>query len=136
MSQSTTSRILYIDDDSDDCYFLGLSLSEAGTATDLVCATDAEEAISYLNSADATNLPSLIILDLNMPKWNGRQTLSYIKNQPRLSHIPVIILSTSENRSDQEACSSLGATSYFKKPFHYEGYRQIINSFMPLLGIS
>ena len=136
MSQSTTSRILYIDDDSDDCYFLGLSLSETGTAADLVCATDAEEAISYLNSADTANLPSLIILDLNMPKWDGRQTLSYIKNQPRLSHIPVIILSTSENRLDQEACTILGAASYYKKPFHYEGYKQIINSFRPLLGIS
>ncbi|HEU4634235.1 MAG TPA: response regulator [Flavisolibacter sp.] len=135
MSQST-SKILYVDDDSDDCYFLGLSLSETGTNADLVCATDVEEAINYLNSADANNLPSLIILDLNMPKWDGRQTLSYIKSQPRLCNIPVVILSTSENKLDQEACTVLGASSYYKKPFHYEGYKMIINSFMPLLGIS
>jgi CheY-like chemotaxis protein len=134
MSPSTTSKILYVDDDSDDCYFLGLSLSETGTKADLVCATNGEEAISYLNS-HSSDLPSLIILDLNMPKWDGRQTLNYIKKQPHLSTIPVIILSTSENEIDQETCTRLGATSYFKKPFHYEGYKQIISSFMPLLGI-
>ena len=136
MRQSATSRILYVDDDSDDCYFLSTSLSEAGAAADLVCATDADEAIHYLDSADASNLPALIILDLNMPKRDGRQTLSYIKAQPRLSNIPVIIFSTSENKLDQEACTLLGATSYYKKPFHYDGYKQIINSFMLLLGIS
>jgi CheY-like chemotaxis protein len=136
MSQSTNTRILYVDDDSDDCYFMGLSLSETGTAADLICATDAEEAIKYLNAADAASLPSLIILDLNMPKWDGRQTLSYIKKQQRLSNIPVVILSTSENKLDQETCTQLGATCYYKKPFHYEGYKQIIKNFMPLLGIS
>lgn len=135
MSQPT-SKILYVDDDSDDCYFLSLSLLETGTNADLVCATDVEEAIKYLDSADTATLPSLIILDLNMPKWDGRQTLSYIKSQPRLSNIPVVILSTSENKIDQETCAFLGASSYYKKPFHYEGYKNIINSFRPLLGIS
>lgn len=136
MSLSTTSKILYIDDDSDDCYFLGLSLSESGTNTNLICANDAQEAISYLNNTDVAELPSLIILDLNMPRWDGRKTLNYIKKQPHLAKIPVIILSTSENKTDKDACALLGASSYFKKPYHFDGYKEIINSFMPLLGIS
>lgn len=136
MSQPATSKILYIDDDSDDCYFLSHSLAEAGTNADLICSTDAEEAISYLNSAAPGDLPSLIILDLNMPKWDGRKTLSYLKMQPHLSGIPVVILSTSENKTDKDACAILGASSYLKKPYHFEGYKEIINSFMPLLGVS
>jgi CheY-like chemotaxis protein len=135
MSQPTT-KILYIDDDSDDCFFLGLSLTETGTNADLVCAADAEEAINYLNAAKASDLPSLIILDLNMPKWDGRKALNYIKKQPHLANIPVVILSTSESKTDKDACALLGASSYFKKPFHYEGYKEIINSFMPLMGHS
>jgi CheY-like chemotaxis protein len=135
MNQPTPSKILYVDDDSDDCYLLSLSLSESGTAADLVCATNGEEAINYLN-AHLSDPPSLIVLDLNMPKWDGRQTLSYIKKQPHLSVIPVVILSTSESKTDQEACVRLGATSYFKKPYHFDGYKQIISSFMLLLGVS
>ena len=135
MDQPTTSKILYVDDDSDDCYLLGLSLSESGTATDLIYATNGEEAINYLN-AHPSDLPSLIVLDLNMPKWDGRQTLSYIKKQPHLSVIPVVILSTSDSKTDQEACARLGATSYFKKPYHFDGYKQIISSLILLLGIS
>lgn len=135
MHPSTTSKILYVDDDSDDRYFLSLSLSEAGAAADLICADNGEEAINYLNS-HPSDLPSLIVLDLNMPKWDGRKILSYIKKQPQLSVIPVVIFSTSESETDQEACARLGATSYFKKPFHFDGYKQIISSFMLLLGIS
>jgi CheY-like chemotaxis protein len=112
---------------------MGLSLTEAGSNADLVCATDGEEAINYLNSVGSAELPSLIILDLNMPKWNGRQTLNYIKQQPHLAAIPVVILSTSENRVEQEACAILGASSYYKKPYHLEGYREIINNFLPLM---
>ena len=133
---TNTSKILYVDDDSDDCYFLGLTLSETGSNADLICATDGEEAINYLNSMASAELPALIILDLNMPKWNGRQTLNYIKQQPHLANIPVVILSTSENRLEQEACAVLGASSYYKKPYHLEGYREIINNFLPLLHIS
>ena len=132
---STTSRILYVDDDSDDRYFLGLSLSETCSSVKLVCASNGEEALSYLNSIDRSDLPSLIVLDLNMPKWDGRKTLSHIKKQPDLADIPIVIFSTSESKLDQEACKRLGATSYFKKPFHYEGYKQIIKSFLLLLGI-
>jgi len=134
MTRPTSSKILYVDDDSDDCYFMGLSLSEAETNTDLVCATNGEEAINYLNSVSNAELPSLIVLDLNMPKWDGRQTLNYIKKQPHLAKIPVVILSTSESKVDQQACALLGASSYFKKPYHFQGYREIVSNFMLLLG--
>ncbi|HEX6333028.1 MAG TPA: response regulator [Flavisolibacter sp.] len=126
-----STKILCIDDDSDDCIFLSESLAANDSGAALVCAHGAEEAIHYLATAD--ELPALIVLDLNMPKWDGKKTLAYLKSHPGFSSIPVVILSTSENSADREICSRLGAISYMKKPFHFSEYRSIIQSFMPFL---
>lgn len=132
MNTATTtavSTILYIDDDSDDCLILKSSLQDAGSQSTLICANDGEEAVKYLNSIAPASLPNLIVLDLNMPRWDGRRTLSYLKSQPHLAGIPVVVLSTSENKGEKDACAELGAASYFRKPFHYDGYRSIIDNF-------
>jgi CheY-like chemotaxis protein len=132
MSNATTyvaPTILYIDDDCDDCLILKSSLEDTGSATNLVCANDGEEAVRYLNAMSPASLPNLIVLDLNMPRWDGRRTLRYLKSQPHLAAIPVVVLSTSESKTDKDACTQLGAVSYFKKPFHYDGYKSIINDF-------
>lgn len=126
---ATAPTILYIDDDSDDCLILKSSLEDSGSSTKLIYANDGEEAVRYLNSVSPALLPSLIVLDLNMPRWDGKQTLSYLKSQPHLASIPVVVLSTSENKTEKDACAKLGAASYFKKPFHYDGYKSIINDF-------
>ena len=68
-----------------------------------------------------------------MPKRDGKQTLSYLKANPRLAGIPVVILSTSESKADKETCARLGAVSYFKKPIHYDGYFEIVKSFEPFV---
>lgn len=136
MTATSTSnspyRILYIDDDSDDCLFFSESLAAEGTATDLVYAQGGEEAIQYLNNTD--DLPCLIVMDLNMPKWDGKRTLAYLKSNSNFASIPVVILSTSERKEDKEACTQLGASSYIIKPFHFDGYKNVVRSFMPLLG--
>ncbi|HEV7331937.1 MAG TPA: response regulator [Flavisolibacter sp.] len=130
------ATILYIDDDSDDCLFLQSSLEDAGNTAKLICASSGEEAVAYLNSIAPTLLPHLIVMDLNMPRWDGRRTLHYIKSQPHLAAIPVIVLSTSESKQDKEACAQLGAASYLKKPFHYDGYKNIIANFNRYLKAS
>lgn len=132
MSNSTKSKILYVDDDSDDCIFLQSSLADDGNRADLICRADGEEAVSYLNTTDA--LPSLIVMDLNMPRWDGRRTLRYLKSQPRLANIPVVILSTSVSEKEREACRQLGAVSYYKKPDHYEDYKGIVAGFFSVLN--
>jgi CheY-like chemotaxis protein len=131
----TKSTILYVDDDSDDCIFLKTSLEDQGNRADLVCASDGEEAVSYLNSVAPSSLPSLIVLDLNMPRWDGRRTLSYLKSQPHLAGIPVVILSTSENKNEQEACKQLGAVSCLKKPYHFDGYKSIVANFFHYMDV-
>ena len=129
MSNATKSTILYIDDDCDDCILLRSSIEDAGNQANLICANDGEEAVNYLNSISCNSLPSLIVLDLNMPRWDGRRTLKYLKSQPHLACIPVVILSTSENNKEKEACELLGVVSYLKKPYHYDGYKGIIANF-------
>ena len=130
------TKILYVDDDVDDRYFMSLSLTETGTNADLICASNGEDAIQYLNSTKVSDLPSLIILDLNMPKWDGRKTLNYLKKQPHLANIPVVILTTSNSNTDRESCALLGASSYYTKPYRFDDYKQIINSFGSFLGRS
>lgn len=127
MTSSTISKILLVDDDQDDSIFLSETFA-ANYFSNLVCTSGGEEAIRYLNSVSAAELPSLIILDLNMPKWDGRQTLNYIKANSRYSGIPVVILSTSDNKIDKEICKRLGAVSYMQKPYHYEGYKEIVRN--------
>ncbi|RYZ45497.1 MAG: response regulator [Chitinophagaceae bacterium] len=138
MNTTTTANatILYVDDDSDDCLFLRSSWEEAGNTAKLVCTSSGEEAVAYLNSIDPSSLPRLIVLDLNMPRWDGRRTLLYLKSQPHLAAIPVIVFSTSESKQDIEACVQLGAASYLKKPFHYDGYKNIIADFNRYLRAS
>lgn len=126
---SLHSTILYIDDDSDDCLILKSSLEDFGNGANLICSNDGEEAVQYLNSISPSLLPNLIVLDMNMPRWDGKQTLSYLKSQPNLAAIPVVVLSTSENKTDKDICAKLGAAFYLKKPYHYKDYKSIVDNF-------
>jgi CheY-like chemotaxis protein len=134
MSNAThKSVILYVDDDADDCIFLKTSLEDAGSKAKLICANDGEEAVGYLNSITPDALPSLIVLDLNMPRWGGRKTLNYLKSHPQLASIPVVIFSTHESEKEREACRQLGAVSYFKKPFNFNDYKGIVAGFFSVM---
>lgn len=135
MTTTTSSTILYIDDDTDDQLLFSQSLSDIGATTHVICAFDGEEAVAYLENAISQTLPSLILLDLNMPRWDGKRTLKYIKEHPILSQIPVIILSTSDNKADRDCCFSLGAVSYLQKPYDYKDYKNIIRNLIPLMKV-
>ncbi len=136
MSKASNRKVLYIDDDIDDRFFLSTSFAEARTKADLVCTSDAEEAFSYLYSLDENSLPSLIVLDLNMPKIDGHATLSYLKSNPVFADIPVVILSTSSSKTEKAACEHLGAASYMEKPMHLAGYADIVRNFISLMRIT
>jgi CheY-like chemotaxis protein len=133
VSTTTNYKILYVDDDPDDQSILEESLAGFSSKASLVCASDGEEAISYLNSLDVQSLPALIVLDLNLPKWSGHQTLSYLKSTPSFAGIPVVIFSTSGNKNDKEICTRLGAASYLEKPYHFSGYNEVVKNFISLM---
>src|SRR6478672_1792737 len=99
--------ILYADDDSDDRFILNESFVSSGLNASLVYVSNGQEAISYMEHMPGP-LPSLVILDLNMPRMNGKETLAYLKTHPRYHRIPVIILSTSANKEEMDACTAQG----------------------------
>jgi chemotaxis family two-component system response regulator Rcp1 len=89
------------------------------------------EALSFLRR-DGINLgaarPSLILLDLNMPKMGGLETLKSIKGDQFLSSIPVIVLTTSDNEADVLSCYRLGASCYLRKPAQWDDFQSLIKA--------
>jgi CheY-like chemotaxis protein len=131
VSRATVCKILYADDDVDDHFFLAESISSSGLPANIVSVGNGEEAIHYLQATDAKCLPSLIVLDVNMPRLNGKQTLSYLKANPNFAAIPVIMLSTSDSMLDKTQCQQIGAASYLIKPRFMDGYKSLIQAFEP-----
>jgi CheY-like chemotaxis protein len=135
VSNATEFKILYAEDDIDDRIFLNESLVSNGLKADMVFVSNGEEAISYLESSrNSKALPALIILDLNMPKVDGRQTLSYLKKSPHFADIPVIILSTSESATEKDFCKERGVVSYCTKPRDIAGYDAIVKTMVPYVN--
>lgn len=125
------STILYADDDTEDVLFLQESAEEKGYGLDIQHVADGEQAIHFLELAKTGHtLPGLILLDLNMPKRDGRATLEYIKSDKELSSIPVVMFSTSENARDKEFCKNRGAATYIQKPAHFLGYHDVVDTLL------
>lgn len=118
--------ILMADDDADDRLLAGDALEESRTDTDLRCVENGEELMDYLlrrgkylEPASAPR-PNLILLDLNMPRKDGREALREIKLHPDLRRIPVLVLTTSNADTDITSLYDLGANSFISKPFQFE----------------
>lgn len=105
---------LLVDDDEDDKEIFSLALTEANPAVECVIASDGLEALSLLH--DGAFVPDYIFLDLNMPLMSGKECLAEIRKRPHLSHVPVIIFSTSSSQRDIQDTKALGASSFITKP--------------------
>jgi len=124
-------RIFLADDDSEDRSIIQNAMELLDAPDVMQFANDGEELLELLDkSLHASSAPCLIVLDLNMPKINGTQTLGRLKNDDRLKHIPVIIYSTSINPVEREKCLSLGAHSFITKPISFKECKQIAQSFL------
>ena len=125
MAEARHFTILVADDDEDDIFFVRRALEKNRIACDIYTVCDGEELLDYLRSegafkGDRPQLPDLILLDLNMPKKNGREALAELKRDAALCHIPVVLLTTSGNEQDVLACYRLGANSYIRKPATFD----------------
>lgn len=125
MLESSQKGIVYlVDDDIDDQYLVKSAFGKLDHMPELKVFNDGAEVLEYLadfacstsESVLVKRLPSLILLDLNMPNMNGKETLMKIKAQPELRHIPVIVYTTSEAHHDVEELYRLGANAYLVKP--------------------
>lgn len=118
--------VLIADDDPDDRLMIQEAFEERCGACSLYFVQDGVEALGFLRSdcpeatpAHPGRLPDLILLDLNMPLKDGRETLREIKSDPLLQAIPTIILTTSRDEDDRASCNQQGASGYFIKPTRY-----------------
>ena len=117
--------ILMADDDEDDRMLAQDALRESGTQATLQFVSDGIELLERLRQAAAQDdealLPDLLLLDLNMPRLDGRAALLEIKSHPKLRKLPVVVLTTSGAPADIDACYAGGANSYITKAVTYQG---------------
>ena len=133
----TTPRpitILMADDDADDRLLTQDALKESRLNNELVCVEDGEELLDYLkhrgkyaNAATAPR-PGIILLDLNMPRKDGREALKDIKADPALRDIPIVVFTTSKAEEDIYRTYQLGVNSFITKPVTFDGLIEVMRT--------
>ena len=124
--------ILLADDDPVDRELFIEGMNDTGFQFNVTEVENGEELIQHLSTS--LSLPDLIILDLNMPVKDGRETLKELKTSERFRHIPVFILSTSNARFDVELACNTGANLFLVKPHGYKEIVEMLNSLFTLFG--
>lgn len=119
-------KILHADDDLDDCQLLFEAFHCIDPAITCVMAHDGRQALATLRQS--AKLPDYIFLDVNMPVMDGRTCLVELKKDVRLAHIPVIIYSTTTNKSEIYKLFELGASEYIHKPNSFDDLCKILHT--------
>jgi chemotaxis family two-component system response regulator Rcp1 len=124
-------EILMVEDNPGDVRLTLEALKEGKVRNNLHTVADGEEAMNFLRRQDTyakAPRPDLILLDLNLPKKNGREVLAEIKDDPDLKRIPVVILTVSEAEQDIIKSYNLHANCYITKPVNLEQFIQVVRS--------
>ncbi len=126
--------ILIAEDDEDDRLLTREAMAEARLINDLRFVEDGQELLEYLRHEGAYTdpnsapRPGLILLDLNMPRMDGRTALKHIKGDPSLRRIPVVVLTTSKAEQDILRSYDLGAASFITKPVGFESLVEVVHT--------
>lgn len=127
----TPIEILLVEDDPGDILLTREALEGSKVLNAVAEVHNGEEAIKYLSNEapfeDATR-PDIILLDLNLPRVDGREVLAWIKKHPTLHRIPVIVLTTSEAEEDVLRSYDLHANAYVTKPVDFERFIEVVRS--------
>lgn len=118
-------RILLVEDNPGDARLVREAFAEWKLADSLLHVSDGVEAMAYLTHQGQyaqSSPPHLVLLDLNLPRKDGRQVLIEMKSNPALRSIPVVALTTSSARSDIDACYQAGANAYVTKPLDFSDF--------------
>ena len=130
--KATAATVLHIDDDPNDAELLEAAIRKAKVRFILHNVTDGDQAMAYLNGhgkyADRARfqVPSLILLDLKMPRATGFEVLKWIRNQPALGKVAVVILSGSELQDHIQLAYAAGANSYMIKPLGFNALISLV----------
>lgn len=123
-------KILLVDDDIDDRLIFEEILQEIDDESLLVYAENGLEMVALLDKTQEEELPDMIILDQNMPKMTGKESLVFLKENPRYQTIPTIIYSTWQVKDFYRECLLLGAQDVVDKPDSIQAYREMIEHFL------
>lgn len=131
-NQGGSTLILIADDDADDRMFLEQALRQTGYDDEIQSVEDGEQLLNYLYLRGCYTLnsaprPSLLILDLNMPRVNGFEALKIIRNNPEFRWLPIVVMSTSTADEDVVRSYNLGVNSFVIKPFNYNRLVEVIS---------
>ena len=124
--------ILLVDDDHNDVLLVERAMKKAGLLYPLIHRQDGEEAIDYLDGKPPYSdrarhpLPTLVLLDIKMPKMTGLDVLTWLQKQPHLAKIPVVILTASVRKEDRSEAEKLGAVGFQTKPVDFMELVKII----------
>jgi CheY-like chemotaxis protein len=134
MNDQSALAILYAEDDPDDRLLAEMAHRESGAANRLVVVADGQDALDYLRRSgrhvDRPGSPEtgIVILDLNMPGIDGRETLRIIRADPALRRLPVVIMTTSSAAVDIAASYDAGANSYVVKPSAFASFVELFDN--------
>ncbi|HWI90947.1 MAG TPA: response regulator [Flavisolibacter sp.] len=116
--------IIFADDDADDMELITGFFKQYNRDINVLEFKDGKEVLKFLDELAFNATPLLIVLDINMPRLNGKETLVAIRNHARYQYIPVVIYTTSTSKTDEDFCRHLGA-SWVSKSTTIEGVKQV-----------
>ena len=125
-----TGKILLVEDNDDDAELTTMAFRQAGVRNPMVRVRDGVEALDYLCargaylSRDPQDIPAVVLLDIQLPRKNGLQVLRELRQDGRVGHIPVVMLTSSDEASDRLDAYRHHANSYVRKPIDYDQFVQ------------
>ena len=124
------AEILLVEDDPADALLMRRALAQSRLSLNLTWVEDGEEALDYLRDPvhSGAGRPDLVLLDLNMPKKSGHVVLAEIRQDPTLTDLPVVILTTSQAEEDVARSYALHANAYIAKPVGLPGFLKVVES--------
>jgi CheY-like chemotaxis protein len=122
-------NVLVVEDSPADVRLIREALKDAIVPVQITVARDGVEAMDYLHDSErAAALPDLMLLDLNLPRKNGREVLAEVKTSPHLKQIPVLVMTSSRSDEDINRAYELNANCYIAKPYDFHEYVDIVHS--------
>ena len=121
-------RVIIADDDEDDRMMVLSAFRENRADVHIDLAVDGSDLMDILSKESVVASTVFILLDLNMPKKDGREALKEIKGDPNLKKIPVIIFTTAKNEGEIRKCYDLGANTYIVKPDGFDELRKVVSN--------
>lgn len=134
MINFTHYTILLVEDDRNDVFLIQRAFRKANLANPIQVMKDGEAAVQYLSGQepyadrDRYPLPMLMLLDLKLPRRSGLEVLEWLKQQPKLKRLPVVVLTSSREHTDLNRAYDLGANSYLVKPVAFDSLLNMVQT--------